>query len=329
MKKIYFIVPTFRDSITGGSLYDYQVIRYLKKKHIRVSLIEVDHNISSLRINKVIKSLPIKSKILIDGYLSSKLYKSSFSQEIILLIHHPCTLENTDYILSDISLFFREKKSFSRAKKIITVSKTIMKIIRSISNVHQEISVAYPGIEKSYCNLVSTLNNNKMISIGNIIPRKGYHNLIEALRNIDGDWELNIVGNEKMNIKYYTMIKSKIERYKLSSKIKFTGQTEDSKIKELISRSSIFVLPTRYEGFGMSIMECAAAGLEVITSDIPVLREVLKGLSVTFVNKDSISELESTIKNKLINKNIKLNRKVIEKYNWVNTAKEIKRAIYG
>ena len=76
-------------------------------------------------------------------------------------------------------------------------------------------------------------------------------------------------------------------------------------------------------------MECAAAGLEVITSDIPVLREVLKGLSVTFVNKDSISELESTIKNKLINKNIKLNRKVIEKYNWVNTAKEIKRAIYG
>ena len=58
-------------------------------------------------------------------------------------------------------------------------------------------SVAYPGIEKSYCNLVSTLNNNKMISIGNII-RKGYHNLIEALRNIDGDWELNIVGNEKL-----------------------------------------------------------------------------------------------------------------------------------
>ena len=242
MKKIYFIVPTFRNSITGGSLYDYQVIKYLKKKHIRVSLIEVDHNISSLRINKVIKSLPIKSKILIDGYLSSKLYKSSFSQEIILLIHHPCALENTDYILSDISLFFREKKSFSRAKKIITVSKTIMKIIRNISNVHQEISVAYPGIEKSYCNLVSTLNNNKMISIGNIIPRKGYHNLIEALRNIDGDWELNIVGNEKMNVKYYMMIKSKIERYKLGSKIKFTGQTDDSKIKELISKSSIFIL---------------------------------------------------------------------------------------
>ena len=72
-----------------------------------------------------------------------------------------------------------------------------MKIIRNISNVHQDISIAYPGIEKSYCNLVSTLNNNKMISIGNIIPRKGYHNLIEALRNIDGDWELNIVGNEK------------------------------------------------------------------------------------------------------------------------------------
>ena len=131
MKKIYFIVPIFQNSITGGCLYDYQVIKYLKKKHIRISLIEVDHNISSLRINKTIKSLPIKSKILIDGYLSSKLYVSSFSQDITLLIHHPCTLENTDYILSDINLFFREKKSFSRAKKIITVSKTIMKIIRT------------------------------------------------------------------------------------------------------------------------------------------------------------------------------------------------------
>ena len=94
-----------------------------------------------------------------------------------------------------------------------------MKIIRNISNVHQEICVAYPGIEKSYCNLVSTLNNNKMISIGNIIPRKGYHNLIEALRNIDGDWELNIVGNEKMNVKYYMMIKSKIENINWAQKL--------------------------------------------------------------------------------------------------------------
>ena len=39
--------------------------------------------------------------------------------------------------------------------------------------------------------------------------------------------------------------------------------------------------------------------------------------------------IQATFKITMLNKNIKLNRKVIEKYNWVNTAKEIKRAIYG
>ena len=61
MRALYFIVPTFQNSITGGSLYDYQVIKYLKKKYVKVILKEVEHTIPTLRINKLIKSFPSKS----------------------------------------------------------------------------------------------------------------------------------------------------------------------------------------------------------------------------------------------------------------------------
>ena len=328
MRALYFIVPTFQNSITGGSLYDYQVIKYLKKKYVKVILKEVEHTIPTLRINKLIKSFPSKAKILIDGYLSNKINKSSFTYDISLLVHHPCALENNDYIFSDINLFLKEKRCFSNAKKIITVSKTIMKIVKKISNTKNNIFIAYPGIEKDYYDLIDKSNRKRMISIGNIIPRKGYHNLIEALKNIEGDWRLNIVGNRNLNHKYYSMIKSKIDEYNLNSKVKFIGQSSNKNMIDLISKSSIFILPTRYEGFGMSILECAAAGLEIITSDIPVLREVLNGLSVTYVKKDNINELELTIRSKLKDNNIRYDRRAIEKYNWNNTAKKISRALY-
>ena len=203
-----------------------------------------------------------------------------------------------------------------------------MKIVKKISNTKNNIFIAYPGIEKDYYDLIDKSNRKRMISIGNIIPRKGYHNLIEALKNIEGDWRLNIVGNRNLNHKYYSMIKSKIDEYNLNSKVKFIGQSSNKNMIDLISKSSIFILPTRYEGFGMSILECAAAGLEIITSDIPVLREVLNGLSVTYVKKDNINELELTIRSKLKDNNIRYDRRAIEKYNWNNTAKKISRALY-
>ena len=73
MRKIYFIIPTFNDAITGGTMYDLQLCRYLKKIYINVNTIFVDHRINHKKLFAKIQLLPKHSIIYIDGYIADKI----------------------------------------------------------------------------------------------------------------------------------------------------------------------------------------------------------------------------------------------------------------
>jgi glycosyltransferase involved in cell wall biosynthesis len=49
----------------------------------------------------------------------------------------------------------------------------------------------------------------------------------------------------------------------------------------------VFAFPSRYEGFGGAVLEAAAAGLPIVASDLPALRDVL-GAAATFVAPDDV-----------------------------------------
>ena len=172
------------------------------------------------------------------------------------------------------------------------------------------------------------MTNNNLLSIGNVIPRKGYISLIKALREVDSNWHLNIIGSTEIDEEYFSELKILIRKSKLENKISFLGTLSSEEIVKYIKVSRIFVLPTIYESFGMSILECSIAGLKIITTDLPVLREVLKGKHATFVKKNEISSLSDAIKTNLnYDKNIYENTCNKSKYNWSVPARIIKKAI--
>ena len=92
--------------------------------------------------------------------------------------------------------------------------------------------------------------------------------------------------------------------------------------------SKIFVLPTSYEGFGISLVEACALGMNVITSDLPVLKEALQGGKVTFFPKDDSKKLAEAIEYSLLSEPYISNSK-LRYYNWSTTAKIFKRALYA
>lgn len=113
--------------------------------------------------------------------------------------------------------------------------------------------------------IIKTENRRKrIIAVGRYFDEKGYDLLLKAWAIIEkkcSDWELDIYGDG--NKSFYAQIASSLcvdsSRCRLNDKI--------ADVQKEYLDSSIFVCTSRFEGFGMGIIEAMACGLPVIAFD--------------------------------------------------------------
>jgi glycosyltransferase involved in cell wall biosynthesis len=67
------------------------------------------------------------------------------------------------------------------------------------------------------------------------------------------------------------------ERSHLGERLHRLGEVTDSDLKALYAGADVFALPSRYEGFGLPVLEAMVQGTPVVCADIPALREVAGG----------------------------------------------------
>lgn len=106
-----------------------------------------------------------------------------------------------------------------------------------------------------------TMKKFRVIFVGLLCLRKGIHYLIDAWNNLhlpEDQSELVLVGPMQADLAY--ILKGK----KLRKNICFYGSTDQATLKNLYKESSVFVLPSIEDGFGMVMGEAMASGLPVI-----------------------------------------------------------------
>lgn len=92
-----------------------------------------------------------------------------------------------------------------------------------------------------------------------------YQSLCSFMNN-SSDWEIIIAGDGKERSKYEKLIKAS----SFSDRVTFLGRIND--VKSLMLESSLLLLPSRFEGFPMSVTEAFEVGLPVLAYDIPAMR---------------------------------------------------------
>lgn len=141
------------------------------------------------------------------------------------------------------------------------------------------------------------LNKRYIISVGRLVPKKNMDVLIKAYSEIKDsypDMHLVIVGDGPEK-KYLMKL---IQDTNLQDKVLMTGDLENP--YPYIGNAEIFVLASRWEGFGMVIVEALCLGIPVISSDIDAgPRQILdNGEFGTLIEADSVQALkEALIKN--------------------------------
>jgi glycosyltransferase involved in cell wall biosynthesis len=106
----------------------------------------------------------------------------------------------------------------------------------------------------------------KLISVGRLVPQKGFDLLLQAFNRIASDfpdWNLVIrgEGEERHHLEQLR------DQLGLHDRVRLPGVTDNP--GEWVREGEIFVLSSRYEGFGIVITEAMAAGLAIVSFDCP------------------------------------------------------------
>ena len=121
-----------------------------------------------------------------------------------------------------------------------------------------------------------------MLAVGHLEPRKNYPALVDAMGLLAAsgtDLPLVIVGNESGA---GDLIRSRIAAHGLQSSVFMLSGLTDGDLAALYRAAKVFVFPSRYEGFGIPLLEAMQAATPVVASDIPVFREVLENAGAWF-----------------------------------------------
>lgn len=132
----------------------------------------------------------------------------------------------------------------------------------------------------------SSSDHKKFLAVGRLsLLHKGFDILIEAFAIFaqqNSDWNLDIVGDGPEK----ELLCSLVNKYHLENRITIHPFTKN--IEQYYESASVYILSSRWEGFGLVIFEAMSYALPIISSDIPIAKEILenKGVAIIFQSQN-------------------------------------------
>lgn len=187
-----------------------------------------------------------------------------------------------------------EWKLLSIAMKLSTKVISIDKITYSvIENKFNNIDVVYipnPIKCSNFCKPIK--NDNIVMFLGWVIKEKGIEELLIGWNYISSkynNWILKIVG--PYNKKFLTKLKRK---YSLE-KVIFEGEKTHDEAMNLLSKSSIFILPSYTEGFPNVILEAMSMAKPIIATNVGAIPDILSKNCGIIIESQSIEDIKTSI----------------------------------
>jgi glycosyltransferase involved in cell wall biosynthesis len=294
--RIGFTIYNNLDTLTGGYIYDKILVDHLKRAGHEIDIISLNRRrYGGQLFDNLIPSVYrriLQSRVdllLQDGlchpslFILNKTLKKKFKVPVISLIHQVLSSQPRYRRINAIYRFV-EKRYLISVDGLIYNSKTTRNAVEKIMGRKKPSLVAYPagdrlGFLKSKEKVTPRARTKgplRLLFIGNVLPNKGLHPLIDGLSDLPREiWHLTVVGSLSMDTDYVRRVESLINRKRLSGQINLIGSLAGNSLAAFLSKSQVLTMPYSHEGFGMAIMEGMAFGLPAIGSVAGGAKEII------------------------------------------------------
>lgn len=229
---------------------------------------------------------------------------------------------HTDYVMHDCTAKYHNlfEKTFPLFDKIIGISHAVV----------ERFNQVYPGIQcEVIYNLIDIAKIKKMgeendihlgdginfVSCGRIHEMKGYDRLINVFHRLDDmgllkHVSLTIIGDGPD----FSKVQNLVQDYGLKDKVKLLGRRKNP--YPYVKAADAFLMCSRYEPFGLVVLEAMVLGTPVISTEVASIREIMRedyGIITDNNEEGLINAIAEVIKNpNYLNKY----RENLKKYNY-------------
>jgi glycosyltransferase involved in cell wall biosynthesis len=360
MKRLLLDVTTVTNEITGVSRYGMELVRtIIDSKDLDLTLItysklDPDHELYKIIQGKNVKTIPFDvpaigpKRELLFFKLRLKL-KNSFDVFHSVTSNAPMaffnkgvgTFHDIKYIL--FPRFMGEnwfiKSSFIKFqfaficffyRKITCSSQSTLNDLCNAfpwmrNRILSKAEVVYLGLTPlevhSQLKAPAPINDPYFIYVGELRPHKNVPNMIKAFEKFAVD----------TNFKGHLLIGGKAHKTSdvmaTDSRVKFLGRVHDDDLGILYANALALFFATRYEGFGLPILEAMHLDTPVITSTVSSMPEV-GGDAAILVDPDNIDQMVEALKTYAYNpeerkRRIEMGRVQASKFSWQKCASEM------
>ncbi|MBT5720520.1 MAG: glycosyltransferase family 4 protein [Gammaproteobacteria bacterium] len=339
---IYFAYPGDLETATGGYHYDRRLIGELRGMGVEVETVALP-NCSGMpdqetlnSVGQTLAAIPDQSVVVIDGLafgvLDEVAVKEARRLRLVALCHHPLALETGLDERSRQSLLISERRALECASAtIVTSGHTRQILIDQYAVPTERISVALPGTDQTS---FAPCDGDpiRLLTLASLTRRKAHDVLIEALAPLESlPWQARFVGGMEFDPAWAKSLQERANKLGLSQRIEFAGTVEDAQAE--YQHADVFVLPSRFEGYGMVFAEALAAGLPLIAARSGAVPDVVPEAAGLLVAPDDVDGLNAALQQILTSATLRQTlqagaRKVaVTLPSWTDTASLVARKL--
>ena len=302
---IYFAYPGDLDTPTGGYHYDRRLIEELRSMGVRVETVALPHCSSVPNqqilssVQQILAAIPDQAIVVIDGLAFGVLDEVAAAEakrlRLVALCHHPLALETGLDERERQVLQVSEQRALSCARAtVVTSGHTRQILIDQFAVPAESIIVALPGTDWTP---FAPCDGDpiRLLTVASLTRRKAHDVLIDALSPLKSlHWQARFVGGQDFDPAWASSLQERVNALGLSQRVEFVGAVEDTQVE--YQQADVFVLPSRFEGYGMVFAEALAAGLPVLAARSGAVPDVVPETAGLLVAPDDTQALTEALR---------------------------------